>query len=144
MSVPQIEQLDDEAARAARKPIATAIGTFNDQASGISDPSRLFAITIRDPESREITGGLHGVSHYGWLFIELLVIPERYRGQRLGTRLMQQAEATARDRGCIGVWLDTFSFQARGFYEKLGYEVFGEIADYPPGKSRFWLRKRLV
>lgn len=144
MSVPQVEQLDDEVAKAARRPIAAVIDAFNDQASGISDPSRLLAITIRDPESGEITGGLHGVSYYGWLFIELLVIPERYRGQRLGTRLMQQAEAAACDRGCIGVWLDTFSFQARSFYEKLGYKVFGEIADFPPGKSRFWLRKRLV
>ena len=144
MSVPQVEQLDDDAAKAARRPIATAIDAFNDEASGISDPSRLLAVTIRDPESGEITGGLYGVSYYGWLFIELLIIPERYRGQRLGTRLMQQAEAAASDRGCLGVWLDTFSFQARGFYEKLGYEVFGEIADFPPGKSRFWLRKRLV
>jgi len=144
MSVPQIEQLDDEAAQAARRPIATAIDAFNDQASGISEPSRLLAITIRVSESGEITDGLYGISYYGWLFIELLVIPERYCGQRLGTRLMQQAEAAACDRGCIGVWLDTFSFQARGFYEKLGYEVFGEIADYPPRMSRFWLRKRLV
>jgi hypothetical protein len=46
-------------------------------------------------------------------------------------------------RGCVGVWLDTFSFQARGFYEKLGYRVFGEVADYPPGHTRHFLKKSL-
>ena len=56
---------------------------------------------------------------------------------------MRTAEEVARERGCAGIWLDTFSFQARGFYEKLGYTVFGRIDDYPPGQSRFWLRKHL-
>jgi hypothetical protein len=46
-------------------------------------------------------------------------------------------------RGCHGVWLDTFTFQARGFYERLGYSVFGAIEDYPPGHSRHFLKKDL-
>ena len=57
---------------------------------------------------------------------------------------MEQAEAIAHTRGCMGVWLDTFSFQARAFYEKRGYKVFGTIDDYPPGQSRFWMKKLLV
>ena len=65
------------------------------------------------------------------------------RGAGLGRQLLQRAEAIARERGCHGLWLDTFSFQARGFYEKLGFSLFGEIEDYPPGHSRFFLRKRL-
>jgi ribosomal protein S18 acetylase RimI-like enzyme len=47
-------------------------------------------------------------------------------------------------RGCIGVWLDTYAFQARGFYEKLGYEVFGTLADHPRGGGRFFMRKLLA
>ena len=47
------------------------------------------------------------------------------------------------ERGCHSAWVDTFSFQAPGFYRKLGYEVFGEL-DYPPGHKRFFLRKRLT
>jgi hypothetical protein len=54
---------------------------------------------------------------------------------------MLQAEAEAIERGCQGAWLDTFSFQARGFYEQIGYTVFGSIEDYPSGHSRFFLKK---
>ena len=87
--------------------------------------------------------GLWGVSYFRWLFVENFVLPEALRGQGLGTRLMREAEAVALARGCLGVWLDTFTFQARGFYEKLGYRVFGAIDDYPPGHRRFFLAKRL-
>ena len=57
---------------------------------------------------------------------------------------MLAAEAEAIRLGCVGVWLDTFSFQARGFYEKLGYTLFGTIDDYPPGESRFFLSADFV
>ena len=143
MAMPLIEQLEDERALAARKPILDAIDAFNDQATGLTEPVHQLALAIRDAEGGDIAGGLYGVSYYGWLFVELLIVPERHRGTGIGTRLLRQAESVARQRGCIGVWLDTFSFQARGFYEKLGYEIFGEIASYPPGHSRFWFSKRL-
>lgn len=143
MTMPPIEQLEDEAALAARKPILDAIDAFNDRATGLNDRVRQLALLIRDAGTGDIAGGLYGVSYYSWLFVQLLIVPERHRGTGLGTRLLRQAEAVARQRGCIGVWLDTFSFQARGFYEKRGYQAFGEIASYPPGHSRFWLSKRL-
>jgi ribosomal protein S18 acetylase RimI-like enzyme len=60
-----------------------------------------------------------------------------------GRRLMMEAEAEALRRGCCAAELDTFSFQARGFYERLGYSVFGALEDYAPGQSRFYMRKRL-
>jgi hypothetical protein len=53
------------------------------------------------------------------------------------------AEAEAVRRGCHGAQLDTYSFQAQGFYEKLGYAVFGIVEDYPSGHSRIYLSKRL-
>ena len=56
---------------------------------------------------------------------------------------MHLAEREAVNRGCHGAWLDTFEFQARGFYEKLGYEVFGSLDDNPRGSRRFFLRRRL-
>ena len=65
-----------------------------------------------------------------------------WRGQGVGRALMGHAEAHARERECHSAWLDTF--QARGFYEALGYVPFGELEDYPPGQSRYFLRKRLV
>ena len=54
------------------------------------------------------------------------------------------AEAEAVVRGCHGAWLDTFDFQARGFYEKLGYTCFAELPEYPIGHSRFFMKKPLV
>jgi ribosomal protein S18 acetylase RimI-like enzyme len=78
------------------------------------------------------------------LFISLLFVPTALRGQKLGERLMAQAEAAAANRGCTGVWLDTFSFQARGFYQRLGYDVFGEIPNYPPGHARYFMKKHLT
>jgi GNAT superfamily N-acetyltransferase len=80
---------------------------------------------------------------YDWLFIELLAVPEQWRGHDYGTALMGEAERIARSRGCVGVWLDTFDFQARGFYEKLGFTLFGTLDDHPVGHRRFFLRKRL-
>jgi ribosomal protein S18 acetylase RimI-like enzyme len=65
------------------------------------------------------------------------------RGAGAGRRLMMEAEAEALRRGCCAAELDTFSFQARGFYERLGYSVFGALEDYAPGQSRFYMRKRL-
>jgi GNAT superfamily N-acetyltransferase len=56
---------------------------------------------------------------------------------------MRRAEEIALDRGCIGVWLDTFAFQARGFYEKLGYSLFGQLDDHPRESARYFLKKRL-
>jgi GNAT superfamily N-acetyltransferase len=66
------------------------------------------------------------------------------RGTGAGSRLLQQAEDVARERNCTGVWLDTFAFQALGFYQKLGYTVFGELKDHPRGVSQYWLQKRVT
>ncbi|MGA0615870.1 GNAT family N-acetyltransferase [Paracoccus sp. KR1-242] len=89
-------------------------------------------------------GGLMGRTAYDWAVIELLYIPDSMRGTGIGRRLVGKAEELARNRRCIGIWLDTFSFQAPGFYQQLGYEVFGELSDNPVGQSRYFLRKLLT
>ena len=90
---------------------------------------------------KAIVGGLIGHSSYDWLFISVLIVPEQLRGNGLGRTLLLQAEDIARSRKLTGVWLDTFSFQARSFYEKLGYTIFGELEDHPQGISQYWLKK---
>ena len=92
----------------------------------------------------ETVGGLWARAAYDWLFIEYLAIPAESRRTGIGRDLMQRAEQIALDQGCIGVWLDTFAFQARPFYEKLGYKCFGQIDDHPRGSVRYFLQKRLV
>jgi GNAT superfamily N-acetyltransferase len=104
---------------------------------------RTIGLTLRDPQTGQIDGGMTARISFNWLFIEMLVVPERLRGQGVGRQLMAQAETVAREAGCDGIWLDTFTFQAPGFYAKLGYSVFGEITNYPPGASRYFLQKLL-
>jgi GNAT superfamily N-acetyltransferase len=91
----------------------------------------------------EVMGGLLGDVWGGWLQIHVLWVAQALRGQGCGARLMAAAEAYAVEKGCVGVTLDTFSFQARPFYERLGFTVFGALSDYPPGHARFYLEKRL-
>lgn len=122
--------------------VLAALVKYNESQAG--PPGRKpLAILVRDPETGETRGGLIGRIGYDWLFVEYLCAPEDGRGQGLGREMIRQAEAFAERHGCVGVWLDTFSFQARGFYEKLGFTVVGEIADHPRGHSRYFLQKRL-
>ena len=102
---------------------------------------QLLGILLKDAQGHTI-GGLWGRSAYEWLFVELLFVPTDLRGQGLGTSLIRQAEDIARSRGCTGVWLDTFAFQALPFYLKLGYTIFGELKDHPRGISQYWLQRR--
>ena len=94
-------------------------------------------------ERGETLGGLLGGIWGGWLHIRVLWVDPAVRGQDWGTRLMDQAEAYARERGCHSVELDTHSFQARPFYEGRGYEVFGQLDNYPGEHKKFFLRKKL-
>lgn len=98
-------------------------------------------VLLRQDERGPVIGGLMGATAWSHLRIEALFVPELMRGTGIGAQILAMAEEEARHRGCIGVWLDTYSFQAREFYERLGYEVLGEIADYPPGHTRYFMKK---
>jgi GNAT superfamily N-acetyltransferase len=91
----------------------------------------------------EWLGGISGYVWGGWLHINLLWVSEALRGHGQGTRLMDAAEDMAKQRGAIGATVETFSFQAPGFYAGRGYTVFGRIDDYPPGHTKLFLSKRL-
>ena len=88
-------------------------------------------------------GGLTARITQRWLFLHLLGVTREAQGTGVGSRLMRAVEDEARARDCLGVWLDTYSFQAPGFYARLGYEEVGRIPDYPPGHARVFLAKRL-
>jgi GNAT superfamily N-acetyltransferase len=122
--------------------IRERLRAHNREKSGYVGPHGELCLAVTD-ESDATIGGLTARYGYQWMFIELLYVPREARGQDIGTQLMQQAEDVARANNLTGIWLDTFAFQARGFYEKLGYTLFGEIADYPETFSRYFLLKRL-
>lgn len=131
------DEADDETRRAIREPLVA----YNDKRAGASG-YRPLVVSIIDSQCAAI-GGLWGHTAYGWLFTELLLVPENLRGQGLGKQLMQRAETEALARGCHAAWLDTFEFQAREFYERLGYSVFGQLEDYPAGFRRHFMMKKL-
>lgn len=89
-----------------------------------------------------VAGGFWGATTFRWLHVQMLFVPEPLRGQGVGAGLMATAEAEARERGCLGAHVDAFSFQAAGFYRKLGYAPFGVLHDFPPGHDRVFFSKR--
>src|SRR5918993_5792203 len=131
-----------EPGAAVREAILTPLVAYNESHAPPHGFQPL-AILLRDPDTGETLGGLWGRSVYDWIVVELLVVPERWRGQKIGTALLRRAEAIGRERGYVGVWLDTYEFQARGFYEKNGFEILGTLDDHPRGSRRYFLRKRL-
>jgi GNAT superfamily N-acetyltransferase len=134
--------LSDKEDAGTEKAVEDGLIAFNDAAAGPHDWRPLTLSVRRDGEGA-VVGGLVGRTFFGWLFVSLFYLPPDLRRQGLGKELLRRAEEEARARGCVGARLDTFSFQARGFYEKQGYAVFGTIPDCPPGHARFFLSKRL-
>lgn len=125
--------------------IRTVIGKildYNNNSQKQEDVAYPLAILIRDANS-EIVGGLLGETHWGWLFISHLWVAQSLRGQGYGREIMLKAEQEAKKRNCGHAWLDTFSFQALGFYERLGYQIFGVLEDYPQEHKRYFLHKQI-
>ena len=95
-------------------------------------------------DDRTVAGAAIGETGRGWLHISVVWVDEQFRRQAVGRSLVEQMEVEAMRRGCRNAYLDTFSYQAPAFYEKLGYQVFGKLDDYPPGYQRFYMRKQLT
>jgi GNAT superfamily N-acetyltransferase len=121
--------------------IGGGIAEYNEQHAG-DDSSQPLCFVLREPDGT-IAGGVIGETHYGWLFVNLMWIKEELRGQGYGSRLLTMAEDEARQRGAGHAYLDTFSFQAPGFYRRCGYEVFGTLEGFPAGHQRYFLVKQL-
>lgn len=100
------------------------------------------AVLMEHADTGEVIGGRWGRTSWRWLTIETLFVPEAHRGAGLGSEIVGLAEREAVRRGCVDAWVDTHSFQAPGFYERMGYRRLGEIEDYPPGHARVFVLKR--
>jgi GNAT superfamily N-acetyltransferase len=102
-----------------------------------------YAATVRD-DAGNIQGGLSAQSFWGWLYIVALAVEPAYRGKGYGRQLMESAEAWGVRENCRHAWLMTMTFQAKGFYEHLGYALFAALEDYPAAESRLFFRKSLT
>ena len=125
-----------------RNQIIDPLIAFNEAQVGRQRNSKEFALVVR-AETGEFLGGLLGSTHWNHFFVSAIFVDESNRGEGIGHELMQRAEALALKQGCERIFLDTFDFQAPGFYEKLGFKVFGTLPDYPIGHQRFYLVKQI-
>lgn len=95
-------------------------------------------------DGEQLIGGIIMRRRYDHLAITQLAIDRTYRGQRIGTQLIRAAERVARDRHIINITLSTRNYQAMGFYEKCGYQIYGTLPDLPfAGVTTTYFVKRL-
>jgi GNAT superfamily N-acetyltransferase len=118
------------------------ISAHNKHCGALDDERPQQAVYLRDAEGVTQGGVLYQLA-WGVATVMLLAVAEAQRGQGWGTRLLAMVEEQARAEGCGTIVLDTLSFQARPFYEKLGFHVFGAFTS-PDGKyTRYWMAKTL-
>jgi uncharacterized damage-inducible protein DinB/ribosomal protein S18 acetylase RimI-like enzyme len=132
--------IDDAPTDAEMETLDSRLTEFNKANTGRDDYSPL-RLVIRDHD-RSMIAGLKAITVWDWLYVEMLWVSENHRRSGFGSRLLKHAERVAKDRGCIGSCLSSFTFQAPEFYEKHGYGIFGQIENYPDDSSIFFFSKR--
>jgi GNAT superfamily N-acetyltransferase len=108
----------------------------------VFEPDTRFAVLAKN-EKGEVVGGIRANAYWNYCLIELLWLSDVVRGKGIGSQLMKQAEAFAIENGFEYIRTETVSFQAKPFYEKLGYTVYGELKDLPKGCTTYCLVKKL-
>jgi GNAT superfamily N-acetyltransferase len=101
-----------------------------------------FSYVIENDKS-DFIAGVSGVNFYGCFYIDLLFVAENYRRQGYGAKLIHKAEELARQRECLFMAVNTMDFEAKPFYEQLGYEVEFERTGFEQGSSMFFMKKML-
>jgi GNAT superfamily N-acetyltransferase len=136
----RIEAVDDGALELAAT-LHERLYEFNVQRTGLADGRWL---TFRAQVEGQLAGGLHGWTWGGSAWVDVLWVAAAHRGGGLGSALLGAAEAEAAGRGCAQIALSTYTFQARPFYQRHGYETLGFLSDHPEGYGQYTMRKRLA
>ncbi|MBF0680454.1 MAG: GNAT family N-acetyltransferase [Devosia sp.] len=135
--------LEEGSSQQSHDVILNGLAQYNEiQTEGRFTASSSLVLAVKN-DAGQTEGGLAARITCGWMHIDMLHIPESLRGTGIGASLMASAEELAREKACVGLRLDTTSFQAPGFYEKLGYTEFGRLENSPPGHTRYFFMKRL-
>lgn len=117
---------------------------LNEVSPSISLESPYFNFHIQ-VNNRVVAGIISYLGYWGALEIQTLVVADDHRRMGLGTRLLKEAELGAKMQGATLSLVDTFNFQNPAFYEKNGYQSFGQLQDFPrKGDTRFYYSKSLV
>jgi GNAT superfamily N-acetyltransferase len=122
--------------------VQEGLRAYNTSQAGYDD-YRPLAVFVTDAATGKVVGGLYGGSYLGQLRVDRFFLPEGLRRFRLGSRLLALAEEEGRRRGCTRIALNTLEIQARGFYEKQGYDIAATLDCAPPGVTRYLMSKRL-
>ena len=140
MSQIRIES-DPHSSESLKQAVIDHLDTYNVGVTGLTEysPVNLF---LRDG-GQEVLGGLLASVWGGVLYVRILWVAQALRGQGHGGRLLEAAERRAIERDCRHVFLDTFTFQAPGFYLKHGYQIYARADDWPVGHAHLFLRKAL-
>ncbi len=125
-----------------RTELADRLHSFNVESTGFRD-ARDLSCLVHDPAGT-LVAGIDGFTWGGYAQVEVLWVSEPLRGTGLGRRLLEAAEAEARNRGCTSIVLSSHEFQAPRFYAKLGYRHVGTTKDTPLGYRAFHFQKRLA
>lgn len=131
--------IDEHPQPADQQVVQDGLRAFNTAVIGDGN-ERPISCFVRDARGRTV-GGLVGHVRWRWLYVAKLWLPDAVRGHGVGSRVMAAIEEYAWSHDCLGVYLDTFEYQALPFYQKLGYELYGTLDGYPPGYRQFYLRK---
>ena len=106
------------------------------------DRHKDLVISFKNNEGKVIAG-LVGSTNWGWLFIRLLWVDDSLRGQGIGKQMIMKSLEIAKSRDCHSAWIDTFNPIALQSYQKMGFVVFGQLENFPSGKNRYFLKKRI-
>ncbi len=133
--------MTDEVDEAGIAELRNAVIAFNIAVTGYHD-GRSLGCLLRDDDG-QLVAGLDGFTWGGYAMVEWLWVRDDHRSSGLGASLMRAAEEEATARGCVVIRVNTHTFQAPGFYAKLGYTPFGAVEDTPVGHGEVFLHKRL-
>ncbi|MBW1297594.1 GNAT family N-acetyltransferase [Aquimarina litoralis] len=126
------------------KTIVDGLNLYNlSKVAALSEMWTPLEFVATNSDGEEIGGILGGIGYWNGLEIKILWVKESHRKKGVGSKLIKHVEHIAKSKGVKTAMLDTFDFQAEGFYLKNGYQPIGEINNFPEGHRRIYFSKEL-